>query len=104
VTKIHSLEKNNRQYADIQTARTVYFSYFHSIMSYGVSLWGKTADIETVFILETRAMRALYCLTARTSFKDLFNEIKIWTVASQYIYNCILFPRLSINFYRKHSD
>jgi hypothetical protein len=59
--------KKIRQYADIQTARTVYFSYFHSIMSYGVWLWGKAADIETVFILQKRAIRAIYCLTARTS-------------------------------------
>jgi hypothetical protein len=96
--------KKIRQYTDIATARTVYFSYFHSIMSYGILLWGKAADIETVFILQKRAIRAIYCLTARTSLKDLFKEIKILTVASQYIYNCILFTRLNINLYRKHSD
>jgi hypothetical protein len=73
-------------------------------MSYGVLLWGKAADIETVFILQKRAIRAIYCLTARTSLKELFKEIKILTVASQYIYNCILFTRLNINSYRKHSD
>jgi hypothetical protein len=96
--------KKIRQYTDIATARTVYFSYFHSIMSYGILLWGKAADIETVFILQKRAIRAIYCLTARTSLKDLFKEIKILTVASQYIYNCILYTRQNINSYRKHSD
>jgi Reverse transcriptase (RNA-dependent DNA polymerase) len=96
--------KKIRKYTDCETARTVYFSYFHSIMSYGILLWGSAADIETVFILQKRAIRAIYCLTARTSLKDLFKEIKILTVASQYIFNCILFIRQNENSYQKHSE
>ena len=33
-----------RQLTDVDTARLVYFSYFHSIMSYGILLWGRAAD------------------------------------------------------------
>ena len=40
-----------RQLTDIATARLVYFAYFHSIMSYGVLLWGSAADVDSIFIL-----------------------------------------------------
>lgn len=93
-----------RQLTDEKTARLVYFSYFHSVMSYGILLWGKAADIETIFILQKRAVRSIYNLGARVSLKELFKEINILTVASQFIYNCILYVRQNISFYRKHCD
>ncbi|KAA5662330.1 reverse transcriptase family protein, partial [Pseudomonas aeruginosa] len=39
--------KKIRTYTDEDTARLVYFSYFHSVMSYGILLWGNAADVET---------------------------------------------------------
>ncbi|VVC95988.1 unnamed protein product [Leptidea sinapis] len=39
-----------------------YFSYFHSIMSYGILLWGSAADINTIFVLQKRAIHAIYNL------------------------------------------
>ena len=51
-----------RQLTDVDTARLVYFSYFHSIMSYGILLWGRAADIDSIFILQKRAVRAIYNL------------------------------------------
>ncbi|RVE47952.1 hypothetical protein evm_007360 [Chilo suppressalis] len=34
-----------RQLTDVDTARLVYFSYFHSVMSYGILLWGIVRDL-----------------------------------------------------------
>ncbi|CAH2239265.1 jg21896 [Pararge aegeria aegeria] len=48
-----------RQITDVETARLVYFADFHSVMSYGILLWGKAADIETIFILQKRAVRSI---------------------------------------------
>lgn len=93
-----------RQLTDIDTARTVYFSYFHSIMSYGILMWGLAADINAIFILQKRAVRAIYQLSSKTSLRDKFKEIGILTAASQFILNCILFVRRNINLYTKHGD
>lgn len=41
-----------RQLTDEAAARLVYYSYFHSIMSYGILLWGKAADIQNIFVLQ----------------------------------------------------
>lgn len=93
-----------RQLTDVETARLTYFSYFHSVMSYGILLWGKCSDIEAIFILQKRAVRFLYKLGSRVSLRELFKEIDILTVASQFIYNCIVFVRQNIDLYTKHSD
>lgn len=89
--------KRIRELTDIATARLVYFSYFHSIMSYGILLWGRGADIETIFILQKRAIRFIYSLRRRDSLRELFKEINILTVASQYIYENIMYCRKNIS-------
>lgn len=93
-----------RQYTDVDTARLVYFSYFHSIMSYGILLWGKAADIQNVFVLQKRAIRAIYQLGSRISLRELFKDIGILTVASQFIFANILYIRQNIHLYPKTSD
>lgn len=93
-----------RNLSDIETARLVYFSYFHSLMSYGIILWGNAADREKIFILQKRAVRAIYKLGPRESLRDKFKEINILTFASQYIYENILYVKKNISSFKKNSD
>lgn len=93
-----------RQLTDIDTARLVYFSYFHSIMSYGILLWGQAADIDSIFILQKRAVRAIYKLGRRESLRERFKEINIMTVPCQIIYENIMFVRKNLHLFGKVSD
>ena len=93
-----------RQFTDVDTARLVYFSYFHSIMSYGILLWGRAADIESIFILQKRAIRAIYELRRRDSLRELFKEINIMTVPCQYIYENIMYVRKNRHLFSKRGD
>ncbi|KAA5569769.1 reverse transcriptase family protein, partial [Pseudomonas aeruginosa] len=88
--------KKIRMLTNADTARLVYFSYFHSVMSYGILLWGNAADVETIFILQKRAIRAIYNMHPRESLRDKFKEIKILTLASQYIFENLLYVRKNI--------
>ena len=54
-------------------------------MPYGILLWERAADIESIFILQKRAIRAIFNLRRRDSLSDLFNDINIMTVPCQYI-------------------
>ena len=93
-----------RQLADVETARLVYFSYFHSIMSYGILLWGRAADIECIFILQKRAVRAMYNLRSRESLRELFKKINIMTVPCQFIYENIMYVRKNLHLFEKICD
>lgn len=93
-----------RQLTNVETARLVYFSYFHSVMSYGILLWGKAADIQTIFVLQKRAVRSIYGLGARVSLREKFKDASILTVASQYILENIMYVRKNINEFKLNSD
>ena len=57
--------KEIRQITDVETGRLGYYSYFHSILSYGMLLWGSAADINSILILQKRVVRSIYNLRAR---------------------------------------
>lgn len=59
-----------------------YFSYFHSLMSYGIHLFRSCTDINSIFVLKTRVIRTIYGLGSKVS---KFKEINILTVTSQCI-------------------
>jgi hypothetical protein len=93
-----------RQLTNVETARLVYYSYFHSVMTYGILVWGKAADIQTVFVLQKRAIRSIYLLSSRESLRDRFKEINIMTVASLYIYENIIYVIKNFDSFTKNSD
>lgn len=96
--------KKIRQMTDENTARLVYFSYFHSIMAYGILLWGRAADVETIFVLQKRAIRAIYNLSNRHSLRHKFREINILTVAGQYIFDNIMYVKKNLYSLKKGCD
>lgn len=96
--------KRIRLLTDIDTARLVYFSYFHSIMSYGILLWGNAADISVIFILQKRAIRYIYKMGCKESLREKFKEINILTFASQYIYENIMYIRKNRHLFVSRSD
>ncbi|CAH2104083.1 unnamed protein product [Euphydryas editha] len=96
--------KKIRLLTDVDTARLVYFSYFHSLMSYGILLWGNAANINTIFILQKRAIRYIYKMKCKESLREKFKEINILTFASQYIYENIMYIRKNRHLFVSRSD
>lgn len=93
-----------RHITDEATARLVYFSYFHSIMCYGILLWGRAASINSVFVLQKRAIRAIYKMRRGESLREHFKQTNILTVSSQYIYENIMYVRKNLSLFTKKGD
>lgn len=93
-----------RQLTDVATARLVYFSYFHSIMTYGLIMWGSAADIDSIFILQKRAIRAIYRMRARESLREIFPVIDIMTLPSQYVFENLLYVKKNLSLFSKNAD
>ncbi|GBP51561.1 Probable chitinase 2 [Eumeta japonica] len=85
--------KKMRNLSHVETARLVYFGCFHSLMSYGILLWGDAADIHKMFVLQKRAVRAIYQLGPRASVRNKFKKIGILSLASQFIYENLLYGK-----------
>ena len=60
-------------------------------MSYGILLWGTAAEVDSIFILQKRAVRAIYKIGLRESLREKFKEIDILTLPSQNILESILY-------------
>ena len=64
----------------------IYFAYFHSILSYGLEVWGNCVDLESVLILQKKAIRIIEGVKTYEHCRPLFIKHKILTVVSLYIY------------------
>jgi hypothetical protein len=68
-----------------------YFAYFHSIMSYGFIFWGNSSYGNRIFKLQKRVIRIITGVGNRDSCRELFKNVKILTLVSQYIYSLVIF-------------
>ncbi|KAL1447184.1 hypothetical protein WDU94_005572 [Cyamophila willieti] len=97
---IHSIRKN----VDSKPALLSYFAYFHSLLSYGIVYWGFSSYASPIFLLQKRALRAVYGLRRDVSCRDLFQQNKVLTLYGQLTLDtCSLIHNLRHTL-KKHSD
>lgn len=73
-------------------------------MTYGILLWGNSADRNSIFVLQKRAIRAIYGLGPRESLRERFKKINILTMPCQYIFECIMYARKHLIKFKKCGD
>jgi hypothetical protein len=80
-----------KPYTSYETMKIVYFSYFHSIMTYGPIFWGKSPLCFHIFRLQKRLIRIITNSGSRDSCRELFKKLKVLPLCSQYIHPLSLF-------------
>jgi hypothetical protein len=88
-----------KPYTSYETMRMVYFSYFHSIMTYGLISWGNSPLCIRIFRLQKRLIRIITNSGSRDSCRELFKKLKVLPLYSQYILSLSLFMVKNIYFY-----
>ena len=63
---------------------TIYHSYFHSILRYGILFWRNTPISKDIFKIQKRIVRIITNKNRRESCRELFKNLKILTLNSQY--------------------
>ena len=91
-SSIYSIKKI-RSLCGFAAARSVYFAYFNSLMTYGLLFWGNAANSKRIFLLQKRALRSMYQVSPRTSCREYFNKARIMTMHSAFIYQCLMYAR-----------
>jgi hypothetical protein len=74
-----------------ETLRMIYFSYVHSVMTYGIIFWGNSAHNIHIFRLQKRIIRIVTNSRDRDSCRELFRKLKILSLQSKYIFSLLLF-------------
>lgn len=90
------------QHADLELLKTVYFSNFQSIMSYGIIVWGNSSDISRIFVVQKRALRTMLRLSSKTSCRGIFRREGILTITALYIFRCLTFLRTNFLYFEKY--
>jgi hypothetical protein len=78
------------------TLISVYYAYFHSILTYGLEIWGNAAAEylkNRVFKLQKKAVRILSNLGAFDSCREAFVELKILPFPALYIFQAVMFVK-----------
>jgi hypothetical protein len=93
-----------KPYVSQQMLKVIYYSYFHSIMSYGIIFWGHSAGGMKVFRLQKRIIRIMTGHRSRDSSRELFIDLKILPQPSLYIYHLILFVNKHNELYTTNNE
>jgi hypothetical protein len=83
---VHSL----RLVLELTTLKLLYFSYVHSVLNYGIMFWGNSLHKRSVFITQKHIVRIMKA-KPKDSCKELFGELGILTLYSQYIVSTLVF-------------
>ena len=75
-----------RPYVSQNTLKIIYYSYFHSVMKYGLLFWGSSTESIKIFKLQKKVIRIIMGYKSNHSCRDLFVALGILPLYSQYIF------------------
>ena len=93
-----------KTYVSEKSLISVYFSYFHSLLKYGIIFWGNSPVSKDIFKIQKRAIRIITGKGRCDSCKQLFKKLNILTLSSQYIVSLIDFVIKNRELYGTNRD
>jgi len=82
--------RNVKHIVPHSTLRTIYHAYIHSVLSYSIIFWGRSSNVNKLFILHKKIVRIITNTGVRQSCREALKNMEIMTY-SQYILSLILF-------------
>jgi hypothetical protein len=70
----------------IDSLKSVYYSYFHSLVTYRIVLWGNSSYSLQIVRLQKRIIRIMSGLRYRESCRNEFKNLKILPMQSEFIF------------------
>jgi len=84
--------------------KSIYSSYFHSLITYGIIFWGNSSYSSHIFQLQKRAVRIITGSRPRDACRELFKHLRILPLQSQYILSVLLFVVDNKNLFHVNSE
>jgi len=84
--------------------KAVYHSNFHSLISYGIIVWGNSAYSPHIFRLQKKAIRIITGSRPRDSCRELLKHLRILPLHSQYILSLLTFVVDNKNLFYVNSE
>lgn len=84
--------------------RHAYFAFFHSILSYGILLWGGSSHVHDILLIQKKAVRIITKSDRLAHCKPLFIDTSILTVINVYIFHCLVNLKKDENSFKLRED
>lgn len=88
----------------VDALKIYYYAHVQSILEYGIIFWGSSIQFERIFRMQKRIIRAMLSLGFLTSCKEHFQNLKILTLPSLYIYRMAIYCRKNNKDFLKNKD
>jgi len=84
----------------------IYFSYAHSVLSYGIIFWGNSHAhlTNSIFKIQKRIIRIITNSSSRDTCHHLFKQLRILSLPSQYIFSLLVFVIKYRDFFQSNSE
>lgn len=86
------------------TLVNAYFGLVHSILSYGILIWGHSPRAAEVFSIQRRVIRIICNLNYRADCRQSFKDLNVLTVPCQYLLNALVYVKSNINIYTTQNN
>jgi len=80
-----------KPFMSLEVLRSTYFSYAHSIISYGIISWGNSSYSDDIFKIQKKIIRIIMNSRRNASCWQLFKDLNILPFQSLFIYSILLF-------------
>jgi len=88
----------------VDILRMIYFSYVHSVMSYGITFWGNSHPSNSIFKMQKRIISIITHTSSRDSCRHLFKQLQILSLPSQYIFSLLVFVNKNRGLFQSNSE
>jgi hypothetical protein len=96
-SKISFMKKSLKKILSPNMRQNIYFTKFHSLLRFGILSWGGEeigGELNRrILRIQKEAIRSMVGASSRTSCRQLFKELNIFTLASLYILKVTYFKR-----------
>jgi len=93
-----------KPFMSLEAIRLIYFSYFYSVLSYGIIFWGNSVHSKYIFKIKKRTIRVITNSWITDSCRHLFKKLQILPFYSQYIYSVLMFVVINRDLFKLNSD
>ena len=78
--------------------------FFHSAMSYGIIFCGNSSHSSIIFRIQKKALRIMEWIGNRVSWRNLFKELHILPLTSQYMLSLLMFVVQNKTFFSTNNE
>ena len=93
-----------KPFVSLDVLKMTYFSYVHSLMSYGIIFWGDSVHSKLIFKIQKRIIRIITNSNRRDSCRQLYKQLQILPLKSQYIFSLLLFVVKNRDLFQSNSQ